>query len=323
MRHEFIPYAIAFREPVTTGAGRWAERRGAWLRLEADDGRVGLGEAAPLGRVETAASLEEALAQGPFRDAAFDLAELDLEAQRFGRPLAWVLSDAPRAQVAVNATLFAPDARSLAEEAARAVSAGFRTLKVKVAAAAPEVDIARILAVRGRVGAGVAIRIDANRAWDEETALEVLRAVEGCDIEYVEDPVAGDLRAVGRRVNIPVAADPATLEEGERVLRSRGADYLVLKPMALGGLRPTRKLAVAAIDAGLGVVITSILETAVGVAGALHLAASLPGPERAHGLATAGLLEEAPVEGLDPPHDGRMRLPKGPGLGVRLRERTP
>ena len=55
----------------------------------------------------------------------------------------------------------------------------------------------------------------------------------------------------------------------------------------------------------------------------LHLAASLPGPERAHGLATVGLLEEAPVEGLDPPHGGHILLPKGPGLGVRLRERTP
>jgi L-alanine-DL-glutamate epimerase-like enolase superfamily enzyme len=70
-------------------------------------------------------------------------------------------------------------------------------------------------------------------------------------------------------------------------------------------------------------VITSVLDTAVGVAGALHLAASLPGPERAHGLATVGLLEEAPVEGLDPPQRGQMHLPKGPGLGVRLRERAP
>jgi L-alanine-DL-glutamate epimerase-like enolase superfamily enzyme len=169
----------------------------------------------------------------------------------------------------------------------------------------------------------VALRIDANGAWDEETALRVLRAVEGCDIEYVEEPVTGDLRAVGRRTNIPVAADPASLEEGRRVLRERGADLLVLKPMALGGLRPTRELAVAAIEAGLGVVITSILDTAVGVAGALHLAAGLPGPERAHGLATVGLLEEAPLEGLEPAHGGRMHLPKGPGLGVRLRERAP
>jgi L-Ala-D/L-Glu epimerase len=203
------------------------------------------------------------------------------------------------------------------------VRAGFRALKIKVAAAPPEDDIARILAVRRRVGAGVALRIDANGAWDEATALRVLGAVEACDIEYVEEPVKGDLRAVGRRVNIPVAADPATLEEGARVLRDRGADFLVLKPMALGGVRPTRELAVAAIEAGIGVVVTSILDTAVGVAGALHLAASLPGPERSHGLATMGLLEEAPVEGLAPPHDGEMRLPPGPGLGVRLRELAP
>lgn len=323
MRHEFIPYDIAFREPVTTGAGAWAHRRGAWLRLEADDGRVGLGEAAPLARLESAGALATAIENGPFRDAAFDLAALDLDAQRFGRPLAWLLADTPRSQVAVNSLVLARDPEALAAEAGRAVQAGYRTLKIKVASAAPEEDIRRILAVRERVGEGVALRIDANGAWDEETALRVLRAVEGCDLEYVEEPVAGDLRAVGRRSNIPVAADPASLEEGERVLRERGADILVLKPMALGGLRPTRKLAVTAIEAGLGVVITSVLDTAVGVAGALHLAASLPGPERAHGLATVGLLEEAPVEGLDPPHGGHMLLPKGPGLGVRLRERTP
>ena len=323
MRHEFIPYDIAFREPVTTGSGAWTHRRGAWLRLEADDGRVGLGEAAPLARLESAGALAKAIEGGPLRDAAFDLAALDLDAQRFGRPLAWLLADTPRSQVAVNSLVLARDPEALAAQAARAVQAGYRTLKIKVASAAPEEDIRRILAVRERVGEGVALRIDANGAWDEETALRVLRAVEGCDLEYVEEPVAGDLRAVGRRSNIPVAADPASLEEGERVLRERGADILVLKPMALGGLRPTRKLAVTAIEAGLGVVITSVLDTAVGVAGALHLAASLPGPERAHGLATVGLLEEAPVEGLDPPHGGHILLPKGPGLGVRLRERTP
>jgi o-succinylbenzoate synthase len=323
VRHEFIPYAIAFRQPVETGTGAWAERRGAWLRLEPGDGRVGLGEAAPLARLDSADALARAIEAGPFRDAAFDLAGLDLEAQHFGRPLAWLLSDAPRPRVPVNALLLARGAGDLAQEAGRAVEAGFRTLKVKVAAATPQEDIARVRAVRERAGAGVAIRIDANGAWDEETALRVLRALEDCNIEYVEEPVRGDLRAVGRRTNIPVAADPATLAEGERVVRERGADLLVLKPMALGGVRPARELALAALSAGLGVVVTSILETAVGVAGALHLAASLPGPGRAHGLATAGLLEEAPLEGLDPPHGGFMRLPKSPGLGVRLRERTP
>ena len=323
MRHEFIAYAIAFREPIVTAERAWAVRHGAWLRVEDDEGRVGFGEVAPLDPLDAPGALEAALERGPYRDAAFDLADLDLRAQRFGRPLAYLLADAPRRQVAVNALLVASEADALAAEAAKAVEQGFRTVKLKVAAAPPDVDIARVRAVRERVGEGVAIRLDANAAWDEETALRVLRAVEHCDIEYVEDPVAGDLRAVCRQCNVPVAADVHTLEDGWRVIRERGADMLVLKPMAMGGLLPSHELAVAAIDAGIGVVVTSILETAVGVAGALHLAASLPGPERAHGLATVALLEEAPVEGLDPPHQGAIALPKGPGLGVRLRERAP
>ena len=320
LRHEFIPYAIAFREPVATGAGAWTVRRGAWLRVESDEGRVGLGEAAPLEALASALALAAAIERGPCREAAFEVANLDLEAQRFGRPLAYLLSAAPRARVAVNAVLFASGIDEVATEAARAIDAGFRTVKLKVGSVSPPQDIARILAVRERVGAGIAIRLDANRAWDEDTALRVLHAVEPCDIEYVEDPVAGDLRVVGRRTNIPVAADVATLDEGWQVVRARGADVLGLKPMALGGLRATRELAVAAVDAGLGVVVTSVFDTAVGVAAALQLAASLPGPERAHGLATVGLLEDAPLEGLDPPHGGDMALPKGPGLGVRFRE---
>jgi len=323
VHHEFIPYRIAFRRPVATGAGEWAERRGAWLRLVADDGRVGFGEVAPLGPVATDADLAAAIASGPSRDAAFDLAMLDIEAQRFGRPMAFLLADSPRGKVTVNALLFEEDPELLAEAAARAVGAGFRSLKLKVAGVSPEQDIRRIRAVRESAGSGVALRIDANGAWDEDTALAVLRAVRACDIEYVEDPVPGDPAAVGRRSGVPVAADVPSLAAGDRIVRERRADVLVLKPMALGGVRPTRELAVRAIAAGIGVVVTSILDTAVGIAGALHLAASLPGTERAHGLATADLLEPAPVEGLEPPQGGEMQLPRGPGLGVRLRERTP
>lgn len=323
MRHEFIPYAVAFRAPLATAAGPWTERRGAWLRVEDDHGRVGYGEAAPLACPDSPEALAAALEAGPYREAAFDLAALDLEAQRFGRPLAFLLADAPRPRVSVNALLFAPGAEAAAREAALARGQGYRCVKLKVAAARPDEDIERILAVREHLGEGVALRLDAGGAWDEATALRVLRAVERCDIEYVEDPVAGDRRSLGRRSNVPVAADVRSLEEGWRTVRERGADVLVVKPMALGGLRPARELAVAAIEAGIGVTVTSLLETAIGVAGALHLAAGLPGPERAHGLATAALLEETPVEGLQPPHDGWMSLPAGPGLGVRLRMRAP
>jgi o-succinylbenzoate synthase len=323
LRHEFIPYAIAFRRPVATAAGVWAVRRGAWLRVEAEDGLAGLGEVAPLGPLASAEALAAAIGSGPCREAAFDLALLDLDAQRAGQSIAAFLGGASRERVAVNALLFSDDAASIADEAAVAVAAGFRTLKLKVASASPEADIARILAVRERAGPGVEIRLDANGGWDEPTALRVLGAVAHCGIEFVEDPVAGDPGAVRRRLGVPVALDARTLEEGWRAVRERGADVLVLKPMALGGVRATRELACKAIDAGLGVIVTSVFDTAVGIAGALHLAASLPGPARAHGLATAALLEETPIEGLDPAHAGGMQVPRGHGLGVHLRDCAP
>ncbi len=323
MAHSFVPYALAFREPIATGAGAWTRRLGAWLRVEREDGRVLHGEVAPPDPALTPEGLAAAIESGPCRDAAFDLAALDGEAQRFGRPLAFLLADRPRERVKVNALLFAREAGALADEAARVAAAGFGTVKIKVGAAPPDEDVARVRAVRERVGPAVAIRLDANGAWDGETALRVLGAVEPLGIEYVEDPVRGDLRAVGLGCNVPVAFDAPTLEAGRAVLHARGADVLVLKPMALGGPTATRRLAVDAIEAGLGVVITSVMDSPVGVAGALHLAASLPGEERAHGLATVALLEEAPVEGLAAPQGGFLSLPAGPGLGVRLRERAP
>jgi o-succinylbenzoate synthase len=320
MRRRFVPYALAFRRPVVTSAGTWAVRRGAWLVAESDEGRIGLGEVAPLEPFASPEALATALEAPGLREAANELAELDLEGQRTGRPVALLLGERPRAQVPVNALLFETGEEELAEEASRAVGEGFRTVKIKVGATDPERDIRRITLVRARVGPSVAMRLDANGAWDEATAIRVLRAVAGCGIEYVEDPVAGDPRGVRAKAGVAVAIDVPSVADGWRAVRAKSADVLVLKPMAMGGVLAVRPLACAAIEAGIGVVVTSVFDTAGGVAGALHLAASLPGPERAHGLATVSLLEDAPLAGLALPQAGRLHLPAGPGLGVRLHE---
>jgi L-alanine-DL-glutamate epimerase-like enolase superfamily enzyme len=128
---------------------------------------------------------------------------------------------------------------------------------------------------------------------------------------------------VRSRTGVPVAADPRGAGEAWEAVREHRADFIILKPMLLGGLRAAGDLARAAIDAGMGVVVTSVFETAVGVAGAVHLAAGLPGPERAHGLATVPLLEDVPVEGLDGPFEGAIRVPGRPGLGVTLKRAAP
>jgi len=319
---EFVPYAIAFRTPVATGAGSWTLRRGAWLRLADGEGLEGLGEAAPLEPLASAEAAALAVEREPWRAGALDLARLDIEARRAGQPLAAAWGGTPRASVACNALVTATGVEATAAEAAAFAAQGYGTVKLKVGSASPEVDIARVAEVRRRVGPAMRIRIDANGAWDEASALRVLRAIAPIDIEYAEDPVEGDCPAL-RGTGVPIALDARTLEAGWAVVRSRGVHALVLKPMALGGPTPTRELAVAAIEAGLVVTITSCFDTPVGIAGALHLAASLPGPERAHGLATAELLVETPLDGLPQIAGGRLALPPGPGLGVRFRTRKP
>ncbi len=318
MRGEFVPYAIAFRTPVATGAGPWTVRRGAWLRVADGEGHEGLGEAAPLEPLASAQEAALAVECEPWRAGALDLARLDLEGRRSGRPLAAAWGATPRPSVACNALVTAAGIEAAAEEAAAFAAQGYGTVKLKVGAQAPEADIARVAEVRRRVGAAMRIRVDANGAWDEPTARRVLRAIAPHDIEYAEDPVQGDGASL-RGAGVPIALDARTREAGWAAVRSRGVHALVLKPMALGGPTPTRELAVAAIEAGLVVTITSCFDTAVGIAGALHLAASLPGPEGVHGLATADLLVETPLAGLPGVAGGRLALPAGPGLGVRMR----
>jgi len=319
---DFIPYAIPFRRPVVTARGRWAVRRGYWLRVRDADGWIGLGEVAPpMGRHCPVAEMLDPMSDpSGCLPAAFELADLDIEGQRAGRPIAALLCEEPRPRVQVNALILSTGIEETAAEAVDSVVHGYRTLKLKVATGSPEHDVQRIREVRARVGDQVRIRIDANGGWDEETAVQVLGRIDRYHVEYVEDPVPGDARIVRSRVAAPIAADVRDAEQARTLIRMRTVDFLILKPMWLGGIRATREIACEAIDAGIGVVVTSGFESAVGVAGAVHLAASLPGPERAHGLATVGLLEDQPVRGLPAPREGVIQVPWAPGLGVTLVE---
>ncbi len=312
-----IPYAIPFRRPIVTAAGRWAVRRGEWILLS-EEGWHGLGDAPHLGPYVIDGGGGGRRSRQRSLAAALDLARLDIEGQRTGRPIAALLGPDLRPGVAVNALVFSRDVEASAAEAAEAVAHGFRTVKLKAGVGPPTADVERIAEVRSRIGGTARIRIDANGAWDEETALHVMKAIERYDIEYVEDPVAGNPRSIRNRAGIAIACDAPTRDRALAVITGGEADVLVLKPALLGGIRPAREIASLAIEAGIGVVVSTVFETAVGIAGGVHLAASLPGPERAHGLGTVSLLEEHPVRGLELPHDGMISTPMLPGLGVDL-----
>ncbi|MGA7148727.1 MAG: o-succinylbenzoate synthase [Microbacterium sp.] len=199
-----------------------------------------------------------------------------------------------RAAIAVNATVPAVAAASVPEVLAR--FDGCRTAKVKVAEAGQRLadDIARVAAVRQAMGPEGRIRIDANGAWNVDEAEHAIHALAEYDIEYAEQPCASveELAELRRRVKymgIPIAADESVRKATDpiAVARAGAADLLVIKAQPLGGV--SRALAIVA-EAGLPAIVSSALDTSIGLAMGLALAGALPNLEYDCGLGTAALL---------------------------------
>jgi len=183
------------------------------------------------------------------------------------------------------------------EAAARVVRAsnGCRTAKVKVADPGQTLadDLARVEAVRDALGAGGKIRIDVNGLWSVDEAIaaiaELDRAAGG--LEYVEQPcrTVEELAAVRRKVNVPIAADESIRHAADpmRVVALDAADIAVLKVQPLGGVPACLRIAE---EIGIPVVVSSALETSIGLAAGIALAAALPELPYACGLATTSLL---------------------------------
>jgi O-succinylbenzoate synthase len=201
-----------------------------------------------------------------------------------------------------------------AERAHEIVTAGgCTTAKVKVAEPGQTLgdDQARVEAVRDALGPGGRIRVDVNGGWDVEEAVAAVRVLERAagGLEYVEQPCASveELAAVRQAVDVPIAADESIrrAEDPYRVRDLAAADVAVLKVQPLGGVRATLRIAE---DIGLPVVVSSALETSVGIAAGLALAAALPELPYACGLATVQLLTDDVADPSLLPVDGALRV---------------
>jgi L-alanine-DL-glutamate epimerase-like enolase superfamily enzyme len=168
-------------------------------------------------------------------------------------------------------------------------------VKLKVGAYPPQRDAARLRLVRDVVGPEVAIRLDANRAWEPRDAGTALEQMAGCSPQLVEEPLRDaepEALARLRGCGVPIALDEsiATLHELERHLRAGAIDFAIVKLGRVGGPLRARALAGAAAARGLATIVTDSIETAVGQAAALHVAAGLAGPAHAVGLGGAAML---------------------------------
>jgi O-succinylbenzoate synthase len=198
---------------------------------------------------------------------------------------------------------------------------GCATAKVKIADH-PEShaeDLARVEAVRDALGTSGAIRVDANGAWAVDTAVARIRELDKAagGLEYVEQPcrTIDELAAVRRRVDVRIAADESIRRAGDplRVAVAEAADVAVIKCAPLGGVRRSLRVAEAA---GLPCVISSALETSVGLAAQLALAGALPELDFACGLGTLSLLEGDVVPGAASlrPAAGYLPVPRVPPM---------
>jgi O-succinylbenzoate synthase len=266
-----VPFRVRLRVPV----GDVVERTGIFVR-----GEAGWGEVSPL--------------------PGWSAAERDAAA-RSGRESAdEPFPEAVRAVVEVNAMI----PRVAPSVAARmAVASGCRTIKVKVGDAA---GIDRVAAVRDALP-DARIRLDANGAWDLDTASIALHRLRAYEIELIEDPVASleDLARLRLGSSVLLAAESPvrTVADARRARDLRAADAIVIKPQRIGGARPALD---AAHAFGGACIASSALETSVGLAMVLAVAAALPDAPFAHGVGTALLLEDDPVRDPLIPDDGRL-----------------
>jgi L-alanine-DL-glutamate epimerase-like enolase superfamily enzyme len=345
---EVIPVALPFARPYLTATGRLERREMLLVRIVADDGTVGWGDAVPMslrggpGTNAVRRELEEACgpellgtevgaepgrfsatapercrARGAGRQAvsAVDIALLDLCGKLAGLP-AWRLLGAEGAvPVVCNATIGADPPAAAAAAAVSAVRAGFGTLKAKVGDGA---ELERMRTVREAAGPAARIRVDANGAWDVDTALTRIAALAPLGIELVEQPcpTAAELAAVRAAAGVAVVADEsvADLAGAEAAMRLGAFDAATLKLAKVGGPH-----AAVAIAAAVPAYLSSALDSALGVAAAAHAVQAIPGcgfaTGLAHGLATSPLFADNLAD------DGFLSGPEievgdSPGLGV-------
>lgn len=340
------------RRPLATAHGRLTQRAGIRLQLWDSDGHRGVGEASPLiafggeSLPETQRSLERAARElrgreldspalrlaaieragklGPGARWAIDCALHDLFARERGCSVADLLCErAPRESVELALLLDADDPQTLAHQGRSAAASGYATLKVKVGHSDGAADLERVAALREAVGENVRLRLDANEAWSRDEAERQLDQLARYSPELIEQPVArsdiAGLAALRRAGLVPIAADESALLADllRRVLEAEAVDVVVLKPAALGGLERSLRIAAEVRSAGPQVIVTSLLDGAISIAGALAVAASLPDPPLACGLASAGWLE---AEGVKAPaiRRGRIELAGLRGLGVEI-----
>ena len=342
--------SVPLRTPFKTALRTVCSVEDVIVEIHTDDGRIGYGEAPPTGPItgDTTGSIIGAIQDhiaksiigmdvDDFEDvmqkvqksivgntsakAAVDMALWDLYGQKYGIPV-YKLMGGARKNITTDITISVNDPETMVRDSLIALDRGYDCLKMKVGIN-PEMDVARLKAVRQAVGNDVTIRIDANQAWTPKQAVKILNAMQeqGLQIELVEQPVhAHDLEGmkyVTERSYVPVLADESLYSPADAatILRMGAADLLNIKQMKCGGLYNALKICTMAEVYGVECMIGCMLEAKISVNAAVHLACAkkvitkvdLDGPV---------LCSEDPILGGAVFNEKDITVSDAPGLGI-------
>ena len=336
---ELVPYTLDIGRPLRTARGDVRFRRGYLVRIDDGEGHSGWGDAAcfpGLGSNDAAVgarlanamdhfkgtrfvslqSIEDWLDQTPYEPearAALELALLDLLGRRTDRRIAELLGGGRSARAATHVLIGSLDVDLAAT--------GASAFKLKIGRNLED-DVNRVRELRRRAGDTATLRLDAGGGYSYEDAARAIELLAPLRVDFIEDPVRPEnledmarLSELGASHGIRIAADENVTDEAsiDAIADARCAGVVILKPMFVGGLLVTRRLAQRAAARGIEAVVTHALESAIGRTGTMHLAATLPGT---HGLAWS------PAEDLalaPEPRGSFIELPRSAGLGITPR----
>lgn len=278
------------------------------VRITADDGQTGFGEAPPTAVItgdtkgSVRCAIEEFIApaligmeidnldgimmklhgcmeKNTSAKAAVDMAVYDLFAKSCKKPLYKVLGGR-RSEIETDLTISVNSIQEMVDDSLKAVEQGFRILKIKVGKEGSR-DVERIKAIRQAVGPDIRLRIDANQGWSAKEAVRIIRTMEdmGIEMDLVEQPVKAHdfegMKFVTSQVHTPILADESVFspEDAIRIIKERAADLINIKLMKTGGIYEALKICAIAESFGVECMIGCMLESKIAVSAAAHLAA--------------------------------------------------
>ncbi|MDE0170077.1 MAG: hypothetical protein OXS29_11240 [bacterium] len=350
------PVSIPFVKPFEVWRGVARTKDHVIVEVHTDEGISGIGEASPFlyyaaeTQEDVVATLTNHLAPmvrgldpfdterlnrlfdtvvdgHHFSKAAIEMALWDIIGKALGVPVYRLLGGSVRDAVEVIALLDNGRPAAMAAQAADRVEAGYRHLKVKIGFD-PATDVAMVAAVVGAVGRSASVRVDAEESYDLKTSLRIARRLEELEVELLSQPISRhhhrQMARLRETISIPLLVDESIEIPADVMLAADlgTGDLVNIKVVKCGGILKAKRMAAIAEGAGMDCLVGSMIEMGPGTACGAHVAISTPNVTYASELVGPQLIDGDVLVDPIEIHQGRVRLPDRPGLGVELdRER--